>query len=85
MASASESKIEMITVEMKSEDVQQAIIAAARKEAEGLHHYGSIDTAWKPQVISNNYGGFVVYFRKADPRASAGARLEAAAAYLRCY
>lgn len=65
MANTSESKIEMITVEMKSENVQQAIIAAARREIESSRAYGTIDMTWTPQIISNDYGGYIVYFRKA--------------------
>lgn len=62
----SETKIETISVDLKSDDVRQAIIEAAKKAIAGHHTHKEIDLRWTPQLVEDGYGGFTVYFRKAE-------------------
>ena len=66
MASVSETKIEVLTVTLKSEDVRNAIIEAARKEILASPQRSLPDLKWTPQIVEDGYGGFTVYFRRAD-------------------
>ena len=73
MASVSESTIQTISVTLKSDDVRNAIIDAARKEVQASHYNIDIDSRWTPQIVEDNYGGYDVYFRKAELKYAAKA------------
>lgn len=68
-AYAKDEKIETISVQMKTDDVCQAVIDAARRIIERDSVKREINTDWAPQVIKDDYGGYTVYFRAADPKA----------------
>lgn len=65
MANVREQKLEMVEVELKADDVREAVIVAARKAAHDNHlmRGQSIDEKWAAQVVADGYGGFKVYFR----------------------
>lgn len=68
MPNISETKVESLLVELKREDVKIAVIEAARKAIQGHHTHAEIDELYEPQLVDDKYGGYRVYFRKAEPK-----------------
>ncbi len=60
-------KVETIAVEFNSKEAEAAIINAARREISGnSHQYGKLDENFSAQISKDGYGGWKVYFRKAE-------------------
>lgn len=69
--SVGERKTETIRVELKRDDVRQAVIKAALAAVQAHHTKLEIDDRFSPQIVSDGYEGFEVYFTRAEPKSKA--------------
>jgi hypothetical protein len=67
MPGVRETKIDTFAVELKRDEVRQAVVDAARIElTRGPGGYREADGRFDPQIVEDGYGGMTVYFRAAE-------------------
>ena len=61
---------------MSREDVLVAVVAHARElVTKNPVRFTTVDEEWAPQIVKNEYGGYIVMFRKKVEQRSGSAQL----------